>query len=377
MIWDLAVIGLGPAGSTAARVAAEHGLKVLALDRAVFPRYKPCAAGLTGRAEAMLPAGALGTIERRIFRARITLHDLAPIVIDVDQGLMVTTRRETLDTALVAAAGDAGATLREGCHVRRVVSEGTGIRIETGHGVDHARFAVAADGANSRCAALLNPRRRRFLPAWEVEYELPADAAPEIRSEVRFDIGVIPRGYGWSFPKRETIAVGVCGRIHSRHALDLAFDAMRSRLPGSAAWRVITRRGHPVPLYEPRACLAGRRIVLTGDAGGMIDPFLGEGITYAMRSGFLAVHWVSENLERESPDYGAYHRIIQREIGRELRTANRLTHVVYRFPAIMYRMATRKPGVLSALGRSLATEEGYPGFAKSLRYPYKALFWGV
>lgn len=376
-MWDLAVIGLGPAGSTAARVASAGGFRVLGIDKAEFPRYKPCAGGLTGRAEALLPPGASATIERRITRARLTLKNQPPIIIDVPEGLMATSRREILDTALVEAAESAGSVIRDGCEVRYLNPGKHGIEIVTEQGTESARFVLGADGANSRCARMLHASRLPFLPAWEVEYAMPDNIAVDIRSEVRFDIGVVSRGYGWSFPKGNTIAVGVSGRVRRRSDLDAAFHAMLERLPGSESWRAIHKQGHPIPLFSHRTSLAGSRIVLTGDAAGLIDPFLGEGIYYAVKSGSVAAEWVLENCTANTPDYSEYHRKIHADIGRELRIAHRLTGVIYRFPGMMYRMASKKPGVLTRLGRCLASGDGYPGFARELGYPYKAIFWGL
>ncbi len=128
-MWDLIVIGLGPAGSTAARTAAQHGLKILGLDSAKFPRYKVCAAGLTGRAEKLLPLTPDRYLEKSVRRICITLRDRKPIVVESSDVLMSTTRRETLDTALLNLASDAGAVIREGCRVDKVCVEKDGIRM--------------------------------------------------------------------------------------------------------------------------------------------------------------------------------------------------------------------------------------------------------
>ncbi|MCD4654202.1 geranylgeranyl reductase family protein [bacterium] len=374
-MWDLIIAGLGPAGSTAAQIAAKAGLNVLALDRASFPRYKPCAAGLTGRAVKIIPVALEDYLEVSVERAQIRMGSMPPVDIYQPDGLMVTTRRETLDMLLLRTAEAAGATIREECSVQSIEIFDESVIVSTSSGKERSRFLIGADGANSVAARYICKQRLSFLPAWEVEFEYnPANQSDFI---VRFDLGIVPRGYGWAFPKLNTISVGVAGRLSSRQAIDAAFNSMISRLPGSEKWRPIISRGHPVPLFDPKYKLAANRILLTGDAGGLIDPFLGEGIYYALVSGRIAAQWVSENIDSDKPKYREYSTEITATIGRELMLARRLASVIYRFPKTMFKLTSLNPGILTTFGESLADPEGYCGFASRVGFPYRMMFWGV
>ena len=374
-MWDLIVVGLGPAGSTAARIAAEMGLKVLGLDREVFPRYKPCAAGLTGRALKEIPVDCDEYIELKITTALISLYDLAPIPVENEEGLMFTTRRETMDTLLVKAAGDSGAVIREGFCVKSLEERDVGITVKSIDGQEEqARFVVGADGANGKCNRYLNKGIGEFLPSWEVEFSYDRKRNEPMASCVRFDLGIVKRGYGWAFPKNDTVAVGVAGKLSSRAEVDQAFKAMMSRLPGSASWNPLIQRGHPIPVFNSKRIFGGSRVLLTGDAGGLIDPFLGEGIYHALVSGRIAANWVSSNLHNDTPDYEGYKREISKTIGSELKLAARLAAVIYRFPGLMFRITSRSPGVLKNFAESLCSDGGYKEFSAGVGYPYKLIF---
>jgi len=123
--------------------------------------------------------------------------------------------------------------------------------------------------------------------------------------------------------------------------------------------------------------LANQRLILAGDAGGLIDPFLGEGIYHAVVSGEIAARWVLESINSQAPDHSRYARLIDDAIGKELCFASRLATVIYRFPGLMYRLTRGKPEVLVTFGSCLTDEHGYRSFAKQIGYPYKLLFMGL
>ena len=114
---DVIVIGLGPAGSTAARIASEQGLNVLGIDKAVFPRHKPCAAGLTARACRLLPMHESEYLEQKVHSIRIYMGMNKHIDLTDSEPVMITSKRETLDTALLRRAIQVGTEVMEDCRV--------------------------------------------------------------------------------------------------------------------------------------------------------------------------------------------------------------------------------------------------------------------
>ena len=165
---DVAVVGAGPAGAVAAYTLASHGASVVLLDRARFPRDKPCGGGLTGRAVRLLPFSVEPVVEDRIHRIDFRLgygwsfHRCA-----VD-ALVLMTQRRRLDAFLVEHAARAGAEFRDGVKASRVERNGSGAVVRTDSGDVHADLVIGADGANGVSAsAVAKPVDRAHCVALE------------------------------------------------------------------------------------------------------------------------------------------------------------------------------------------------------------------
>lgn len=373
-MWDAIIVGLGPAGSTAARHAALKGLKVLGLDKARFPRSKLCAAGLTGRAKRCLPLSPDCYQETTINRIYIHLGDKRPIAIESPVELMTTTTRERLDNALLDLAIRAGVEIREESRVVRIRQEGQRIAVGCGNAIEYSRYVIGCDGANSIVRRAVQARKPVFFPAWQVEYPIPDEANDDVRNEVRFDLGSTPHGYGWIFPKRTTIAVGVAGRFKTRLRMEAALTRVTRLLPVVSKWRPLAASGHAIPGFNRHNRIASGGLLLAGDAAGLVDPFLGEGLYYALRSGELAGCWVADELNQNQPEHPDYPATIRDEFERDLLIAARIGRIVYSFPALMHRLGLRHPGIFPRLADNLTDGSGYTGFLKSLPILWRLLF---
>jgi geranylgeranyl reductase family protein len=378
-MWDAVIVGLGPAGSTAARVAAEAGLKVLGVDRAEFPRWKPCAGGLTLRAKNKIPLPVSEYLEKEVYSLAVAWNDDKPVSVNRTTPFMFTTRRETLDEALLQKAVDAGATVLQKCHVHSVRIERDYICIHSGRRTERTRFLIGCDGINSIVRRALNPGKMRVYPAWEAEYEMTDSAPDAARNQVVFDIGVARRGYGWIFPKKELFSVGVAGDIGNR---DDMMDAVRKillHLPPGSTGNIVQQRGHLLPVFNPDLAVSGHRILLAGDAGGYVDPFTGEGLYYAFVSGESAADWVIRNIRNPDPDCGTYRTLLMKTVGRDLIMASRLARIIYSMPGVMHILARSRPGVLERFADSLSAgdEKGYTDFIRHLPWYWRLFFWNV
>ncbi|MFL5905536.1 MAG: FAD-dependent monooxygenase, partial [Solirubrobacteraceae bacterium] len=203
--FDAIVVGAGPAGSAAAHRLASAGASVLLLDRARFPRDKPCGGGLTGRAVRLLPESVDSVVEDRATRVRLRAFYRGGYARESAEPLVLLTQRSRLDAFLAERAAAAGADFRDGVRVEHV--EGTTVEL-AGGGKATAGVLIGADGANGVVARSLG-LAQEIVHGVALEGNAPFDAA--YRSTLLLEFGAVPGGYGWLFPKAEYLNVGVGG----------------------------------------------------------------------------------------------------------------------------------------------------------------------
>jgi len=278
--YDVAVVGAGPAGSSAARAAAAAGARVVVLDRAAFPRYKTCGGGLIGPSLAALP-GAPPT-RASITQVSLSLAGGRRRTRRADEPCLQMVTRAELDEWLLAQAAAAGAEVRVPC---RVLSVRDGV-VQTDAGPLRAEVVIAADGTSSRLAREVGVRLSRVDLGLELELDAGSSAA-EWSDRVHLDWGPIPGSYGWVFPKGDTLTVGV---IAARGAGDRTRDYLRSLVAwlGLERHRVVHDSGHLTRCRSLDSPLGRGRVLLAGDAAGLLEPWTREGISFATRSGALA-----------------------------------------------------------------------------------------
>ncbi|HYL56911.1 MAG TPA: geranylgeranyl reductase family protein [Gemmatimonadales bacterium] len=333
-IFDVAVVGSGPAGATAARTLAERGLKVVLLERETLPRYKTCGGGLVDRAFELLPKEVTGVIERNYNVAELHLLD-RDLHFRAERRTRVVgmTMRDRLDQTLATAAVAAGAELRAPCRVTGMNAERDGVRLDTDRAPVRARFVIGADGANSDVARFAGWNDGRLLiPA--LEYELRVDDATLDRfaSAPRFDVGPVPYGYAWVFPKATHLSVGVLtghrGAINLHQHVEAYLRAI-----GLVA-RSVERHGFVIPIRPRAGPLARGRVLLTGDAAGLADPLTAEGISPAARSGRLAARAIHEGWETGSDParVSETYAMLLRPMLADLRVGRWLARLLYDHP---------------------------------------------
>jgi geranylgeranyl reductase family protein len=281
---DVVVVGAGPAGASTARSLAGRGASVILLDRARFPRDKPCGGGITARAARLVPFPLDPVVEDRIDRIDFRLDYHSAFSRRADHTLILMTQRTRLDKFLVERAVEAGADLREGVKASRVEQDGVGVVVRTDAGDVHARLAIGADGANGIAAkAVEHPVPRSFCVALEATVPYERGARDRYRGRAVLELGIVAGGYGWIFPKEDHVNVGVAG--WEREAPGLRRHLARLvEAHGLSAESLVRPRAHRLPLRAPRASLAGNGVLLVGDAAGVVDPLSGDGIFEALAS---------------------------------------------------------------------------------------------
>jgi geranylgeranyl reductase family protein len=288
--YDAIIVGAGPAGSACAYRLAVGGASVLLLDRSRFPRDKPCGGGVTGRAARLLPYGIDPVVEDVCTSVRMRLRYGSWIERGDGEPLVSMTQRSRLDSYLAAQAARAGAEFRDDTKVERAEAGDGGITVVAGGERLSARTLVGADGVNGMSARALGLGGNQAVGV-AIEGNVAYDRlrTDGYRGRIVLELGVVPGGYGWVFPKGDHVNVGVGGWAAEGPRLR---DHLRRlcQAHGVSPDQLEDVRGYRLPLRSPRSTLSRGPALLVGDAAGLIDPVSGDG----MFEGFLSAKLASE-----------------------------------------------------------------------------------
>lgn len=347
---DVIIIGMGPAGATTAYELAHRGLSVLAFDKQVHPRNKVCGGGLSARIERILPGDFKTVVEQTVHRIQFTYGGEQSFYLEFPQPVAYMVMRPQFDRWLVAKAVEAGATLREGESVSNIRLHERGVEVHTNQGRYQGRFVVGADGVMSLVAQHLFPGRRfPTIPALESEYHgHPLPSSVHTVPTAVISLSAAQKGYGWVFPKHEGLSFGVGEFVKGANRPRRSFEMFVRNEKSLEGLSIPPPLGHPLPIAHQRALgqgnpwkgnLVRERALLVGDAGHLVDPLLGEGIYYAVRSGQLAAAAVSSALGQTPGQLHTYEESINQEFGQEFYVAAQLNRIIYGLPRAVHRWA--------------------------------------
>jgi geranylgeranyl reductase family protein len=296
--WDVAVIGAGPAGLAAASAAAAAGARTIVLERAEHPRYKTCGGGLIGASRAA--AGELIDIPARdeIHSATITLRGGQEFTRSYDEPLLAMVARDEFDAALLRRAAQNGAEVRQRAQVRAVEQSDRHATVRLADGTEvAARVVIGADGSSGVTARHVGAQFDQVDLGLELEIDVPDAVAGKWAGRVLLDWGKIPASYGWVFPKGGRLTVGVIAARGQGDATKAYLREFAARL-GLSGYPVAHDSGHLTRCRTDSSPLRRGRVIVAGDAAGLLDPWTREGISFALRSGTLAgVHAAKADLD--------------------------------------------------------------------------------
>ncbi len=337
--WDAIVVGAGPAGSSTAFRLAEAGASVLLLDRASFPRDKPCGGGVTPRALEHVPVPIDQVVEHVTTAVELRLGFRRAAVRGRGGPLAYMTQRRRLDALLAERAAGAGAELRDGVKVTGVEARNGGVVATAGGERLHGRTVVGADGVNGVTARALGLGGNRSVDV-ALEGNVPNARIDRSRYDGRLlmELGTVPGGYGWVFPKGDHVNVGVGGDEREGPRLRAHLERL-CRAHGLRIEELEDVRGYRLPHRAADSTLARGPVLLAGDAAGLVDPLTGDGMFEAFLSGRFAAEAVTALLAGEAQTLDEYGARLSRRLAPHLWASWSFRAALDRFPRTAYTLA--------------------------------------
>jgi geranylgeranyl reductase family protein len=377
-VYDLIIIGGGPSGSAAGRLAGKMGLETLLIEKEVFPRYKPCGGAFSEQAMSYLDFNVPQDIhERNIFGARVHFRGQ---VIEKHKEYRISTlvTRSVLDNYLLQKAKETGIEIKMGEKVIDYRENQDCVEVYTNDTAYKAKFVVVAEGSQGKLKYRIRRKDRKNEYAICLVTEIDEDNEiidRYIRNAIDIHFGVAQRGYGWIFPHENYYSVGIGG---SAKNLANPKKTMVDFLTANGFRGKYKLNAQLVPAGGIRRNLVGSRVVLSGDAAGFVDSFYGEGIAYAIRSGQIAVEVISRIVLHDNSlnILNDYESICETEFGDNLRYSLILSKIMHSFPGIFFKIFTSNEDVIDKYLEVPSLRRTYKSYIKWLipRVPKYLLF---
>ena len=295
-MYDIIIAGGGPAGAVAAERAAQKGLSVLVLEKETYPRDKTCGGGVSQKALDAIQGINKELIECEIFRARIFMPDYQSFTGELDDRIAITVMRRDFDHWLINRAKDSGAQVHDNEPVKDIKFSKDYVEVVTPENGYQARMIVGSDGVNSVVA-----RKSGIRTRWGSDISLCLETEVELDDALIaecVEAGTLefyfrgPGSYGWVFPKRGRLSVGLGGPIPQMRGSREMFISFVKDISLQKKINLMDRitriNSNLIPLGGVNRTIHDERVILTGDAAGFVDPFLAEGLYYAIKSGEIA-----------------------------------------------------------------------------------------
>lgn len=362
MMYDVVVVGAGPAGSTAAKFLSEESLKVLLIDKDKFPREKPCGGGLPFRVLNRFEyIKDEGLIDSYSFGGVVHSSNMKyKVEIEKDEHIAAMVLRKKFDFGLVKLAVDSGAILKDGTEVKdiKISKDKVKIFLDDGTSVD-SKIVIGADGIWSIIARKsgLTQRQKGVGMCLFQECRVGGETLDKYFSKKRhchIHIKLLgTAGYGWVFPKNEHLNIGIGeikpkgnklkGKANLKEVFINYIDILKENniIPNNLKIGKIQGGALPISLLEKTY---SDRVILCGDAGGFINPISGEGIYYAMASGEIAVKVIVDALKSGDASerfLSRYQKIWKKDFGKDIKLFSRITKRLTKTDENFFKLVSR------------------------------------
>ena len=354
--FDVIIVGAGPAGTSTAIRLGGSGLKVALLDKENFPRDKTCGDALSVDvvdqlsklsdglpAEFEVFASKLPSYGVKIFSPDHRFIDIPFIYNNTKRCGYICPRKDFDNLLFQHVRRYRNVQIFENCSVNKVIRDNSKLLLKTSIGDLEGQMIIGADGAHSVIAKNLSKikvEKEHYSAGLRVYYEQITGFHHENYIELHFFKDILP-GYLWIFPLKDNVAnvgIGMLSSMVSKKNVNMR-ETLQKLLKTSphlqerflSARPLENIKGFGLPLGSKKRTLSGERFLLAGDAASLIDPFSGEGIANAIRSGRVAADHVIRCFQEQdfSTDFNkAYDKEIYQRMWKEFRVSRSLQRLV-------------------------------------------------
>lgn len=368
-MYQAIIVGAGPAGAYLAYLLSREGIQVLLLEKERLPRNKICAGGLTAKSLKLLSDFNLQPlIEDTIHKAIFSCKRARPLELNFDRPLVQTVNRLKFDSFLVEKAKEAGAKVLDGVNITKVQSDQDHVTVYSSGSEWQGKLLAGADGALStvaRSSGGFTDNRQIMVSLLEQQIYLPKEQMEQNHGLIKMDYGMLPTGYTWLFPKSDHISVGIGSiGLKAKTLREFLGKAIQSKGYTSSTGSTPVR-GWFIPVMVKPPVLHHQRIVLLGDAAGLVDALTGEGIFSALFSARLAAEVIIDQINKPQPNLESYTVLVRENLWTELRSSYNIARWFYRFPGVVHRIFQHIPDFSNIFGLLFAGELTYAEFLRS------------
>ncbi|MDG2275152.1 MAG: geranylgeranyl reductase family protein [Flavobacteriaceae bacterium] len=330
-VFDVAIIGSGPAGASAAFELAKNGISTAIIEKETLPRYKTCGGGFAYRGRRKMPFDVSSVVEKEFFRVDAFFQKMGVhVVSERKEPIISMVMRDDFDNFLVEKAKEKGITLLENHKLKNITFEDE-ITLHTSQGDVKTKFVIAADGVLSTTAKLTgwDEDTRLLIPALEYEVEVTPEDFERLSKSVRLDFDAIPMGYGWCFPKKNHLSIGLASFRRVKVDFKKLYREYMENTLGITEVVSEQMHGFQIPVTPRTDECVRKGVFLVGDAAGFADPLTAEGISNAIFSGIMAAESIIESKLDKKLAEETYNSKLNKTLIPELKTGVHLSKLFY------------------------------------------------
>lgn len=363
-MYDVVIVGGGPAGSTLARKLTMYNFKVLLIEKHKLPRYKACGGGITPRCYDLLDLNFNDYIEDKSYQISFMFGNNNNVAIRSTKPLIYQVDRMKFDKYLVDKAVESGTILHTEETFINYKYTSNYIKVKTNKGLYETRLLVGADGINSNVAHMAELTIDKKGIAFEAEVYADESKMNEMRGRVIVDFSAIPYGYGWIFPKKDRLAIGI-GTFKNKvknikdmlNKFLVKYDVDKFR--ADSYGHLLSFNNGSQKRYNTD------NVILVGDATQLGDPFTGEGIYNAIKTANIASD-VIKNYFNSETSLNEYTRLLKSDLIPDIKSAYNLSLFVYHNMNHIKSLVKTFPNVFSYFTNILIGQDNYINYKKKI-----------